>query len=146
MEILKEGDTLNMDYSYVITLDDGLQVPVSAEIYSAYYRPEWREHKREQRDRQRLLSYDRFLADGFSVEKHISSNIESTEDIIMEKLALEKLHFEVSALSEKEQQLILELYRNKLSEREYAMKYNMPASTVHVWKRRILEKLKKKMQ
>lgn len=146
IKILKEGVTLSIERSYIITLDNGMQISVSPEIYSAYYRPEWREHKREQRDRQRILSYDRFLVDGFPVENHMSFKAENVEDIIMKKLTLEKLRFEISLLSEKEQQLIRELYGNKLSEREYAQKYNMPASTVHMRKKRILENLKKKMQ
>ena len=56
----------NQRYIYI----DGEKIPVTEEVYRTYKRPIWREHKRQERERENgitPLSLERFAEDGYDI-------------------------------------------------------------------------------
>jgi RNA polymerase sigma factor (sigma-70 family) len=119
---------------YYITMKDGTKVPVTEEVYRAYKRPAWREHKR------RIVrsEYERSLE--WFEEDHvpISSN-EVLEDIVADKILIETL---LSALTPEEKFIINEIYFQGKTEREIAKEMNIAQQSINKKKNRILLKLR----
>jgi len=55
-----------MDKEYHLKLN-GKQIPVTKEVYYAFKRPVWREHKRRKIRSEIELSYEAFTDDGFDI-------------------------------------------------------------------------------
>ena len=85
-------------------------------------------------------SLDRLMEDN---AQQFSDSHESVEDIVIQKISLEKLHMALSKLSKKDQDLIYALFYEEKTERDYAKQVGVYPSTVHSRKIRILKKLKK---
>lgn len=112
---------------------DGEKISVSESVYRAVKRPAWTEHKRKEREKrcridghrctQKCSECDR-QKDGapLSLEKFRESGYkpgesESTEDIVLQLLLLEKLAEELRRLAPTDE-LILRLFGDGKSERE----------------------------
>lgn len=139
----------------------GQEIPVTEEVYRAYWQPVWAERKREERekrclisngqgktkrcmedcskcDRQRtgsILSLDKFAEDGYEV----SSSLDM-EELVAEKLLLEEL---AAALSELDpiNKRIAELYGEGMSERQISEMVGLSQKAVNKRKVRIFSRL-----
>jgi RNA polymerase sigma factor (sigma-70 family) len=119
---------------YYITMKDGTKVPVTEEVYRAYKRPAWREHKRRIVRSEYERSLERFEEDHVP----ISSN-EVLEDIVADKILIETL---LSALTPEEKFIINEIYFQGKTEREIAKEMNIAQQSINKKKNRILLKLR----
>lgn len=141
---------------------DGQQIPVTEEVYCAYKRPLWAEHKRKERekrcrdengnrctgncsdcDKQRtggVLSLNRFTDEGFE----IADAFDLTE-LVADKLFLEVLY---SALNEldPDNRRIMELFSVGMSEREIAAKIGLSQKAVNKRKTKLFAQLSKRLK
>ena len=118
---------------YYITMKDGTKVPVTEEVYRAYKRPAWREHKRRIVRSEYERSLERFEEDHVP----ISSN-EVLEDIVADKILIET----ALCATPEERYIIDEIYYNGKSERELAKEIKTTQQNINKKKNRILLKLK----
>ena len=123
-----------MDKQYSIELN-GRQIPVSKEVYYAFKRPAWREHKRRQVRAEKELSLEAFADAGFE----IPSGEALVDEIVEDKLLLDMLSKALSELTEEERVLIDELFFNDKSEREIAREIGVSQPAIHKRRNRILE-------
>ena len=84
-------------------------------------------------------SLDRLMEDN---AQQFSDSHESVEDIVIQKISLEKLHMALSKLSKKDRELIYALFYEEKTERDYAKQIGVYPSAVHSRKIRVLKKLK----
>ena len=84
-------------------------------------------------------SLDRLMEDN---SQQFSDGHESVEDIVIQKISLEKLHMALSKLPKKDQELIYALFYEEKRERDYAKQIGVSPSTVHRRKEKIINKLK----
>jgi RNA polymerase sigma factor (sigma-70 family) len=119
---------------YYITMKDGTKVPVTEEVYRAYKRSAWREHKRRIVRSEYERSLERFEEDHVP----ISSN-EVLEDIVADKILIETL---LSALTPEEKFIIDEIYFQGKTEREIAKEIKLSHVAVNKKHHKILKKLK----
>lgn len=146
-----------MENQYYIEID-GEQIPVSEEVYRAYKRPLWAEHKRKERSKRcrdengfrctkeckacpkvrngGVLSLDKFSDDGFDVPDQID-----IVELVADKLLLEQLTYALDDLEPDERSLIDALFYNDRIERDYAAEIGISHQAVGKRKKRIIEKL-----
>ena len=118
---------------------EGVKVPVSEEVYRAYYRPVWREIKRKEVRKDMEYSLEALEAGGFeavSQEKLI-------DDTAADKLLLDELYAALDELTDDERSLIDALFYRERSERDVAREAGVSQPAIHKRRNRILEKLKK---
>lgn len=127
-----------MEKDYYIIVD-GKQVPVTEEVYRAFKRPAWRDHKRSQVRRAREISADLLAESGYE----IPSKDKLVDEIVEDKLMLDILLTALSELSKDERNLIEQIYLNEKTEREYSNESGLPQKTINNRKKAILKKLKK---
>lgn len=141
---------------------DGKEVPVTEEVYRAYKRPAWAEHKRQEREKRCLisngkggtkrcmedcstcekqrtgsvLSLDKFSADGFDVSDSLD-----IDELVEDKLLLEELF---SALDEldPENRRIVELFSTGKTEREISDYIGRSQKTINNRKLKIFAQLR----
>ena len=130
-----------MDKKYYISLDDSTDVPVSEDIYRAYYRPVWREAKR------RKVRADNEYSFEFMVEKYIDGNImpmhRLTDEIVEDKLLLESLMEALDNLTIDELGIINAVYFEEKTECEIAHENRVSQQYINKKKAKILCKLHK---
>ena len=132
--------------------NDGEQIWVTEEVYRAYKRPNWTEHKRKERQRKRAqenanaldatpLSTDRMLEDGLD----IADPGDSLEDVVMLGIAIEELR---KALSQhaSDDRAIMELLGDGLSDRMISAKIGMPQTTVSYRRKKLFKKLREQLK
>ncbi len=141
---------------------EGEQIPVTEEIYRAYKRPLWVEHKKEERAKRcrdekgkrcnkdckscskhregSNLSLDKFSDDGFDFTDPVD-----VAEFVADKLILEQLTHAISELEPDERSLIEALYYKDRTEREYAAEIGISHQAVGKRKQKIIEKLRKYM-
>jgi RNA polymerase sigma factor (sigma-70 family) len=158
---MSKSDNQKPTKEYYLPID-GQEIPVSEEVYRAYKRPLWAEHKRKERekrcrdenghrctkdcskcDKQRtgsVLSLDKFNEEGFEVADSVD-----IAELVAEKLLLEEL---VAALNELDPQnrRIAELYGEGLSEREIAAQVGLSQKGVNKRKTKIFNQLRQRLQ
>ena len=130
-----------MDKEYFIELN-GRQIPVSKEVYYAFKRPAWREHKRRQVRAEKELSLEAFADAGFE----IPSGQTLVDEIVEDKLLLDMLSKALSELTDEERFLIDELFYQEKPERMVAKETGVSQNTVNYHKNRILEKLRRLLE
>lgn len=130
----------NESKEYFIVIN-GEKISVSFEIYCAYKRPLWVERKRCKIRAARERSLEAFMDSGFDIP---ASN-PSSDNIIEEKLLLEVLHTCLAELTDDERYIIRSLYYQKNSERMVAREIGVSQNTVNYHKKRLLDKLRKKI-
>lgn len=141
---------------------DGRKVPVSEEVYRAYKRPLWAEHKRRERatrcrnsngnrctddcsqcSRQRtgsVLSLDKLTEDGFD----IAAPIDFTQ-LIEDQEVLEALHIALDELEPLDRQIV-DLFSAGKSERDIAAVVGMSQKGVNRRKARIFAELRERLK
>lgn len=145
---------------------DGREIPVTEEVYRAYKRPAWAEHKRQEREKRCLisngkggtkrciedcskctkqatgsvLSLDKFNADGFDVPD--SLNI---DELVQDKLLLEDLFAALDELGP-ENCCIVELFSMGKTEREIAECIGRSQKTVNNRKPKIFAQLRARLK
>lgn len=151
-------------YRY-INVDDQ-QIPVTEEVYRAYKRPAWAEHKREEREKRCLisnrkggtkrcledcskctkqrtgsvLSLDKFNAEGFDVPDSIN-----IDELLEDKLLLDELFAALDEL-DPESRRIVELFSMGKTEREIAEFIGRSQKTVNNRKPKIFAQLRERLK
>ena len=141
-------------------------IEVTEEVYRAYKRPLWNEHKREERqkrcivsndsggtkrctdncskcDNQRtgsVLSLDKFIDDGFEVADEVD-----VDGLIEDKLRLEELCAALDELNP-DNRRILELFCIGKSEREIANNIGLSQKAVNKRKTKIFAQLRERLK
>ena len=147
--------------SYYITIDNQ-KIPVSEEVYRAYIRPTWAEHKRRQRSKRCIgangvrcmgdctecpnqrtggvLSLDWLEEGGYEYADSFS-----VEDAFLESVILKEL---LEALEEMtpDNQTILRMFSEGRSEREIAAVVGLSQKGVNLRKAKLLEQLRDRLK
>ena len=117
---------------------DGVKVPVSEEVYRAYYRPVWREAKRKEVRDDTEYSLDALEESGFE-----AADSALVDDIVADKLLLDELYAALDELTDDERSLIDALFYKERSERNVAAERGVQRNTVVYHRNKILDKLRK---
>lgn len=88
-------------------------------------------------------SLDRLMDDN---AEQFADDSESVEELALRNITYDALHIAMSQLAEDERRLIVALFFNGKTEREYAESLGVYRNAVHKRKMRILEKLKKLLE
>lgn len=117
-----------------------VRVPVSYEVYKAYYR----ELETEKYISKRARQYE-VLTDNASAESGIMAGCHGgdIEELLIQDEQRRRLHRALAKLSEYEYELIDDLYFKGYSERNAASKRGIHHMTLHSQKQSVLDKLNK---
>lgn len=118
-------------------------VDVSEELYTAYYKMRRHEKYLEEVSAKNNLSYNQLLEQNYPVEEKMCEPQLLVDDIVVEKIILEKMKLALNVLSEYERMIINELFINGTSIRELSAHLSVPRSTLHDQKDKIINKLRK---
>lgn len=141
---------------------DGQQIPVNEEVYRAYKRPAWAEHKRKEREKlcrdengnrctgdcskckkQRtgsVLSLDRFTDEGFEVADAVDM-----VELIAEKLLFEELYAALEEL-DPDNRRIMELFSIGKNEREIATDIGLSQKAINKRKTKLFSQLRERLK
>lgn len=136
-----------------------VEVAVSEEVYLAYKRPAWKEHKRKERERQcrhkksgkcdgdclhcrykeprKALSSEQMIEDGIP----LPAAQFSIEEYIQQKELREALYAAIETLDERDKRIII-LFSQGRTEREIAAEMGCPQKTVNNHKHKAFARLK----
>jgi len=151
----------NQSQEFYVTIN-GQQVPVSEEVYRAYKRPAWAEHKRQERSKRCLggngnrctddcskcdklrtgstLSLDAFEDEGYEP----SDTAPDPAEIVADKLLLEEL-FKALDEFDPASRRICKLIAQGATEREIAAILGIRQSTLNYRKRQLLAQLRDRL-
>ena len=132
-----------MRKDYYIWLD-GMEIPVSEEVYSVYKRAEWCEEKQCGVRNKRESSFE-FMCENDFDGQAVADQI-LVDEIVVDKLLLDELYVALAKLTDGEQSLINDLFYHEKSERAIASESGVPQTTINYRKNQILEYLKKKLK
>lgn len=118
----------------------GQHIPVSQEVYEAYYRPVWRERKRRAAHNNDL-SYEAIMETRSEIPAELA--LESAEEFALANIQSDELRCFLGTLTPDEFALITSIYVDGKTERETAAIFGLSQKAINKRKRRILEKLKK---
>ena len=133
---------------YVIRIK-GQLIPVSEEVYLAYYRAARHERHLQDKDtRHGVVHFSELDTDEMNGEDTIPDlNAELTEDIVVHDDLLEQLSECLNLLTEDERKLVDALFFSNdgkgMTEREYADLLGLSKTAIHARKVAVLAKLKK---
>lgn len=138
------------------------QIPVTEEVYRAYKRPAWAEHKRRERekrcraengnrctgdcskcDKQRtgsILSLDKFTEEGFDVADTVD-----IAELVADKLLLEELYIALEELDPGNRR-IMELFSIGKSEREIANDIGLSQKAINKRKTKLFAQLRERLK
>lgn len=141
---------------------DGEQIAVTEQVYRAYKRPAWAEHKRKEREKRcrdengnrcandcktcskpregGVLSLDQFAEAGYE-----SPDPVDIDELVAEKLLLEQLYIALDELTQDERNLVDDLYFDDKSERNVADKLGLSQKGINKRKHKVIEKLRNLM-
>lgn len=124
---------------------DGVEVPVSDEVYEAYASMDRRERYLEEREgNEKPLSFETLLEQGYSENALCST--ENLEDIVSNKLLFKKLMTVLENLDMVDQEMIRAVFFDGLSMREYAKRIGVYPRAVVYRMERLLKTLRNKLQ
>lgn len=129
-----------MSKQYSIKLGDEL-ISVSEEVYRAYKRPQWNEKKQKQVRTQKECSYDFMVDNGFDMQADPERG--SLDEIVTDKLLMDKLPAAIETLENDEQYLIYARFYQDKSERELSRELDIPRKTLSYRLAKVLKKLRK---
>ncbi len=115
----------------------GEHIPVTQEVYEAYYRPQWREMKQRVARLWRETSLENMPDD----LEHIM--LPSAEEVFINEYCAQGLHQALRMLSDNEYSLITKIYFQDCSERSLAKELGISQMAINKRKHQILKKLKK---
>ncbi len=141
---------------------DGEQIPVTEEVYRAFKRPLWAEHKRKEREKRcisengsrcnkdcskchkqrtgSVLSLDKFTEDGFEITEPID-----LAELIADKLLLEELYVALDEL-DPDNRRIMELFSIGKSEREIAADIGLSQKAINKRKTKLFAQLREHLK
>lgn len=135
----------NHDTKYTLLVGKK-RIPVTQEVYKAYYRCRDREKYLDKLAEENNISLEGCAEKGISVEYIIATAEESIEDAIILNEMIAKMLRCVQTLDDPDRTLIVELDLRGKSERQLSREIGIPPMTIHDRKGRILKKLKKMME
>lgn len=127
---------------------EGNQVPVTEEVYRAYKRPEWAEHKRKEREKRCVgANGSRCTEDCSNCDKQRTGSVLSLEslfeergieqadtvdiaELIADRMLLEELYAALEELTP-DNRRIIELFGTGKSEREIAAEFGLSQKAVN---------------
>ena len=123
-------------------------VPVSEEIFHAYYREKRREKTLEEKDeRNGKVSFDaRDSNRMLGVEMIPDTESPSVEDAAISAVLISQLHHCIGLLPESDRSLLKALYFDNISERDFAKTKGVSQKAINKRRHKILAKLKKLMK
>lgn len=126
----------------------GQLVPVSEEIYVTYHRMKRRETYLEERDTANGVFYYSAMDTTETTGEDGIPDLASprVEDVVVDKLIADRLHWCLDQLSKEEQELIFTLFFQNKSEHQLSRETGIAQKTIHNRKVRILAQLKKLME
>lgn len=113
-------------------------VEVNEEIYTIYYKMGRRERYLEEVSVEKNLSYNQLVELDYPIEAKMCEE----QDLIEDKV-IEKMRIAIKALTAHERMILNELFFKGTSIRELSLHLNIPKSTLHEQKEKIIKKLKK---
>ncbi len=135
----------NHDSKYTLLVGEK-RVPVSHEVYKAYYQCRDREKYLEKLAEGNNISLEACAEKGISVEYKIATVEDSMEDMIILNDLIAKMIYCVQMLDGPDRKFIVELYLRGKSEHQLSREAGIPCMTIHDRKDKILRKLKKMME
>ena len=122
----------------------GMLMEVPEDAYKAFYKRKRREKYLKDRSKDNGdFSYDMLTTDEFNGEDILVDAVADTQGEAEKSLLLDKLRQGINSLSGYEQQLLHQLFSQRLSERTIADMYGVSQVAIHKQKARALAKLKK---
>ncbi|HBV85378.1 RNA polymerase sigma factor [Desulfosporosinus sp. BICA1-9] len=122
------------------------RIPVTEEVYKAYYHNKEREIYLDKLSERNNLSYEECEEKGIQIDYLLSQTQESAEDKLIKAEMLSRLSAAMEKLTEQERLLIYTLFFKGKSERELCAMLGIAKTTLHDRKTKILGKLKKILQ
>ncbi len=145
---------------------DGQQIPVTEEVYRAYKRPVWAEHKRKERNKRcvisdgkggtkrctddcvncdkhrtgSVLSLDKFTEDGFDIADPVD-----LAELVADKLLFEELYAALEEL-DPDNRRIMELFGIGMSEREIAADIGLSQKAINKRKSKLFAQLRERLK
>lgn len=116
----------------------GEKIYVSEEVYRAFYQPIWREAKQQKVRHEMEYSLDALRDSGIDA----ISETDPIEQILLDKLLLDKLYAVLAELEIDERNLLHALYIQGKSGEEVAKSLGISRAAVHKRKHKALSKLK----
>ncbi|MBC2579353.1 sigma-70 family RNA polymerase sigma factor [Clostridium sp. DJ247] len=118
-------------------------ITVNEEIYITYYKMGRRERYLEEVSVEKNLSYNQLVEKDYPIENKMCKPQYLLEDAIIEKIMLEKMMKALDMLTEYERIIIDELFFKGTSIRELSLHLNVPKSTLHEQKEKVIKRLRK---
>ena len=119
------------------------RIPVTEEVYKAYYQHKERESYLDKLSERNDLSYEECEEKGIQIDYLLSQTQESTEDKLIKAEMLSRLTAAMEMLTEQERLLIYSLFFKGKSENQFAQSIGLTKQAVNKQKYRSLLKLKK---
>jgi len=130
---------------YIITVD-GKDIEVDADVFKAYSQADRRERYLEERDKGRLLSFERMKSEfNDSMLIHLGEGIgymESAEDTVINEILAEKMVEALKRLEPDEKELLVRHYFDGVSTRRIANEQGVCQRTVIYRRDKVIEKLR----
>ncbi|MHB8076736.1 sigma-70 RNA polymerase sigma factor region 4 domain-containing protein [Desulfosporosinus fructosivorans] len=133
------------DKTYTLLINKK-RIPVTEEVYKAYYQLKERESYLDKLSERNNLSFEECEEKGIQIDYLLSQTQESAEDKLIKAEMLSRLTVAVEMLTEQERLLIYTLFFKGKSERELCAMLEIAKTTLHDRKTKILVKLKKILQ
>lgn len=133
------------DKTYTLLINKK-RIPVTEEIYKAYYQLKERESYLDKLSERNNLSFEECEEKGIQIDYLLSQTQESAEDKLIKAEMLSRLTVAMEMLTEQERLLIYTLFFKGKSERELCAMLGIAKTTLHDRKTKILGKLKKILQ
>ncbi|ODA43077.1 sigma-70 family RNA polymerase sigma factor [Desulfosporosinus sp. BG] len=122
------------------------RIPVTEEVYKAYYQNKERESYLDKLSERNNLSYEECEEKGIQIDYLLAQTQESAEDKLIKAEMLSRLTVAMEMLTEQERLLIYSLFFKGKSERKLSVETGTPLMTINDRKRRILKKLEKLLE
>lgn len=118
-------------------------ISVSEEVYITYYKMARRERYLNEVSLKKDLSYNQLIVKEYPIEIKMIEPQKLIEDEVIENIMIDKMTKAIKNLNDNEIFIINELFFNAKSERELADLMNIPRTTLHSKKIKIINKIKK---
>lgn len=123
----------------------GVIFVVTGEEYAEYYAELERKKYVLRQERGKKFSYEKAFEDGMQIDRLSSSLPISVEEEAEKNILIERMLKAIGQLDESEKTLIQMLFFDDISMRELSRRLNVPLTTLHDNRVRILKKIKKLM-
>ena len=122
----------------------GMLMEVSEDVYRDFYKSVRRQKYLDERSKENGdFSYDMLTTDEFNGEDILVDETQDIEEIVVDRIMLDKLQQVISLLSEDERTLIHQHFFEEISQKELSRMYGVNQSNISRRILKILQKLKK---